>query len=93
LENTLKRLSENEALPLSDSDRWFFRMAQYIEGDDRNQSMLLPAAIDDYVSPASPVRAIDAFVDQLDLAASGFKIRTYYNYSAEVCPWQEPRWG
>ena len=43
-------------------------MAQYIEGDDRNQSMLLPAAIDDYVSPASPVRAIDAFVDQLDLA-------------------------
>jgi transposase len=38
--------------------------------------MLLPAAIDDYVSPASPVRAIDAFVDPLDLAASGFKIRT-----------------
>jgi transposase len=38
-------------------------MAQYIEGDDRNQSMLLPAAI-------------DAFVDPLDLAASGFKIRT-----------------
>lgn len=51
-------------------------MAQYIEGDDRNQSMLLPAAIDDYVSAASPVRAIDAFVDQLDLAAIGFKIRT-----------------
>jgi hypothetical protein len=87
LDNTLKRLSENEVLPLSDSDRWFFRMAQYIEGDDRNQSMLLPAAIDDYVSPASPVRAIDAFVDQLDLAASGFKIRTYYNSSAcKACP-------
>ena len=59
----LQRLSENEVLPLSDSDRWFFRMAQYIEGHDRNQSMLLPAAIDDYV-------------DQLDLAASGFSIRT-----------------
>lgn len=51
-------------------------MAQYIEGDNRIQSMLLPAAIDDYVSPASPVRAIDAFVDQLDLGASGFKTRT-----------------
>lgn len=51
-------------------------MAQYIEGDNRIQSMLLPAAIDDYVSPASPVRAIDAFVDQLDLVASGFKTRT-----------------
>ena len=38
--------------------------------------MLLPAAIDDYVSPASPVRAIDAFVDQLDLATLGFKVRT-----------------
>ena len=37
--------------------------------------MLLPAAIDDYVSAASPVRAIDAFVDQLDLAALGFKVR------------------
>jgi transposase len=51
-------------------------MVQYIEGDNRIQSMLLPAAIDDYVSPASPVRAIDAFVDQLDLVASGFKTRT-----------------
>jgi transposase len=51
-------------------------MAQYIEGDDRSQVMLLPPAVDDYVSPASPVRAIDAFVDQLDLANLGFKIRT-----------------
>lgn len=51
-------------------------MAQYIEGDNRSQSMLLPAAIDDYVSPASPVRAIDAFVDGLDLVALGFKVRT-----------------
>jgi hypothetical protein len=52
-------------------------MAQYIEGDDRNQPMLLPAAIEDYdyVSEASPVRAIDAFVDQLDLAGLGFKVR------------------
>lgn len=51
-------------------------MAQYIEGDDRSQVMLLPPAVDDYVSAASPVRAIDAFVDQLDLANLGFKIRT-----------------
>ena len=54
-ESALQRLPENEVFPLSDSDRWFFRMAQYIEGDDRNQSMLLPAAIDDDVSPARPV--------------------------------------
>lgn len=38
--------------------------------------MLLPPAVDDYVSSASPVRAIDAFVDQLDLANLGFKVRT-----------------
>jgi hypothetical protein len=31
-------------------------MAQYIEGHDWNQSMLLPAAIDDYVSPEDPWR-------------------------------------
>jgi transposase len=37
--------------------------------------MLLPASIDDYVSPADPVRAIDAFVDHLDLAPLGFKVR------------------
>jgi transposase len=51
-------------------------MAQYVKGADRSQPMLLPAAIDDYVSSASPVRAIDAFVDELDLANLGFKTRT-----------------
>jgi transposase len=50
-------------------------MAQYIEGTDRYQPMLLPTAVDDYVSSASPVRAIDAFVDSLDLPALGFKTR------------------
>lgn len=50
-------------------------MAQYIEGSDRYQPMLLPAAVDDYISPASPVRAIDAFVESLDLPALGFKTR------------------
>lgn len=51
-------------------------MAQYIEGTDRFQPMLLPPAIDDYVPAASPVRAIDAFVDSLDLPALGFKTRS-----------------
>jgi transposase len=50
-------------------------MAQSIEGSDRHQPMLLPAAVDDCVSSASPVRAIDAFVDSLDLPALGFKTR------------------
>jgi transposase len=54
-------------------------MARYIEGSDRHQPMLLPAAVDDYVSSASPVRAIDAFVDSLDLPALGFKTRSDFS--------------
>jgi transposase len=34
--------------------------------------MLLPEAVEDYVGPDNPVRFIDAFVDQLDLAEIGF---------------------
>ncbi|CCE22674.1 transposase [Methylotuvimicrobium alcaliphilum] len=35
--------------------------------------MLLPLCIDDYVSQNNPVRAIDAYVDTLELYALGFK--------------------
>ena len=44
----------------------------YISGFERSQLLLLPEAIDDYVDPENPVRFIDAFVDELDLAAAGF---------------------
>lgn len=37
--------------------------------------MLLPASVDDYVSNDSPVRAIDAFVDLLDLGKLGIAVR------------------
>jgi hypothetical protein len=37
----------------------------YIAGHDRSQLLLLPDAVDDYVSD-NPVRFIDAFVDGLD---------------------------
>ena len=40
---------------------------QYIQGADRAQQHLLPAAIEDYVTASAPVRVIDVFVDQLDL--------------------------
>ena len=43
-----------------------------ITGTDRTQSLLLPAAVEDYVGPENPVRFIDAFVDQLDLTSLGF---------------------
>src|SRR5512147_2153430 len=46
---------------------------QHIQGGDRNQSLLLPAAVDDYVGRENPVRFIEAFVDQCDLQAAGFR--------------------
>src|SRR5271156_1136339 len=44
----------------------------YITGHDRSQLLLLPEAVDDYVGSGNPVRFIDALVDGLALAVSGF---------------------
>ncbi len=40
---------------------------------NRHQDMVLPMRIEDYVSPTNTVRAIDAYVDTLDLTALGYK--------------------
>jgi transposase len=45
---------------------------RYIQGQDRGQTQLLPPSIEAYVGAEAPVRVIDAFVEQLDLAALGF---------------------
>jgi transposase len=47
-------------------------MAGFVEGVDRGQSTLFPALLDDYVAEDNPVRAVDVFVDGLDLAQLGF---------------------
>jgi transposase/uncharacterized small protein (DUF1192 family) len=47
-------------------------MAGFVEGLGRNQVSLFPAQLDDYVAGDNPVRAVDAFVDGLDLAKLGF---------------------
>ena len=47
-------------------------MAGFVEGVDRGQSTLLPALLDDYVAEDNPVRAVDVFVDGLDLDELGF---------------------
>ena len=39
---------------------------------ERDQLLLLPEAVDDYVGSDNPVRFIDAFVEGLDLTAAGF---------------------
>jgi transposase len=47
-------------------------MTRLVVGDDRSQSILFPERLDDYLGDDNPVRAIDAFVDELDLAELGF---------------------
>jgi transposase len=45
---------------------------RFVEGEDRRQVALLPDCVDDYVGEDNPVRAVEAFVDELDLAGLGF---------------------
>ena len=47
-------------------------MSRFIEGEDRSQATLLPEYLDDYIAEDNPVRAVDAFVDELDLKQLGF---------------------
>jgi transposase len=47
-------------------------MAGFVAGVDRGQSTLFPALLDDYVTEDNPVRAVDVFVDGLDLDKLGF---------------------
>ena len=47
-------------------------MNRFVEGEDRRQGALLPHCLDDYVTENNPVRVIEAFIDELDLAPLGF---------------------
>lgn len=47
-------------------------MKRFIQGECRTQSILLPEALDDYVTETNPVRVVDVFVDELDLRKLGF---------------------
>jgi transposase len=48
-------------------------MSRFIEGEARSQSVLFPERLDDGIADDNPVRAVDAFVDELDLAELGFE--------------------
>jgi transposase len=47
-------------------------MGRFVEGTDRGQTTLFPECLDDWICEDNPVRAIDAFVKELDLAEVGF---------------------
>jgi transposase len=45
----------------------------YIQGANRHEVILFPERLDDYMAEDNPVRFLDAFVDELDVAACGFR--------------------
>ena len=47
-------------------------MGRFVQAADRDRASFLPACLEDYVDADNPVRVIDAFIDELDLAGLGF---------------------
>ena len=47
-------------------------MRRFVEGIDREQATLFPECLEDWIDRDNPVRAIDTFVDKLDLCGLGF---------------------
>jgi len=47
-------------------------MKRFVEGTDRGQSTLFPECLEDWICEDNPVRAIDVFVEELDLAELSF---------------------
>jgi transposase len=47
-------------------------MKRFVEGTDRGQSTLFPECLEDWIGQDNPVRVIDVFVEELDLAELGF---------------------
>jgi hypothetical protein len=43
-------------------------MHRFIDGEDRMQQALLPPSLEAYVSEENPVRVIEVFIGELDLA-------------------------
>src|ERR1700755_2467714 len=47
-------------------------MSRFVEGEQRTQLSLLPVSLDEYIDAENPVRVVDVFIEELDLAALGF---------------------
>ena len=47
--------------------------SNYIQADNRKQQMFFPPSIDEYISSDNPIRAIDDYVELLDIKELGFK--------------------
>ena len=47
-------------------------MTRFVEGTDRGQSTLFPECVEDWICEDNPVRAVEVFVEGLELAELGF---------------------
>ena len=65
-------------------------MRRYKEGVNRYQSTLLPSQLDDYVDKNNPVRAIDVYVDSLELESLGFTKTQVFDYRHSGQPAYSP---
>ncbi|MEL0584027.1 MAG: IS1182 family transposase [Candidatus Thiodiazotropha sp. (ex. Lucinoma kazani)] len=48
-------------------------MKRFIKGINRDQGVLMPERLDDFIGEDNPVRIVDAYVESLDLRGLGFK--------------------
>jgi transposase len=48
-------------------------MKRFIEGEARSQAVLFPDHLEDWIAEDNPVRAIDVFIDELELKSLGFE--------------------
>jgi len=47
-------------------------MQGFVQGADRQQTTLLPECLDDWIDEGNSIRAVDVFVDALELRDLGF---------------------
>ena len=47
-------------------------MRRFVDGVDRGQTTLFPECLEDWIGEDNPVRVVDVFVEELDLAELGF---------------------
>ena len=59
-------------------------MTGFIEGECRSQATLFPERLDDYIAEESPVRVIDVFVDELDLARISHRPGYHSDFGEDV---------
>ena len=66
-------------------------MTCFVVGNDRGQSTLFPERLDDYVGDDNPVRAIDVFVDELDLERDEEKWNPVFRPHPALNSWNRSR--